>query len=82
MIITGNFNVPGVPPQRSVPDHLVVAIEYIRMQLMNDPNGALSPDWFDEDHQPLGPKLRAELRERRYIIERPEGIYLNVPGFF
>jgi hypothetical protein len=34
MIITGNFNVPGVPPQRSVPDHLVVAIEYIRMQLM------------------------------------------------
>ena len=44
------------------------ALEYIR-------NAGGSPEvtWFDDDHEPIGPQLRSDLRAAGLVTERDDG---------
>ena len=49
------------------------AIEYIR-------NAGGSPEvaWFDDDHEPIGPQLRADLRKDGYATQRHDAFTMKL----
>lgn len=44
------------------------ALEYIR-----NAGGSPEVSWFDDDHDPIGPQLRSDLRRMGMVKEREDG---------
>jgi hypothetical protein len=45
------------------------ALKYIR-----NAGGSPEVSWFDDDHEPIGPQLRADLRGMGYATQRQDGL--------
>lgn len=56
--------------------HLKQYVDYIN----NTKRVPLRIDWFDEDHEPVGPIVRADMVEAGLITEAHDGICLTEAG--